>query len=43
LRWGLINFLQGWHQTEILLISTSQVAEITSMSHYTWPYSLAGK
>jgi hypothetical protein len=35
----LLTFCPGWPQTAILLISISQVAEITGMSHCTWPVS----
>jgi hypothetical protein len=36
--WDLDNFLPDWSQTIILLISASQVAEITSVDQYipTW-------
>jgi hypothetical protein len=30
---GLMNYLLGWPQTSILLISTSQVARIIGISH----------
>jgi hypothetical protein len=38
LRWGLANFPhKHWPQTAVLLISASQVAGITGVSHQSWP------
>jgi hypothetical protein len=36
LKEDLHNFCPGWSQTPIILISTSQVAGITDVSHHTW-------
>jgi hypothetical protein len=40
-RWGLENYLLGWPQTMILLISASQIARITGVSH--WWYTICYK
>jgi hypothetical protein len=36
LRWSLLTFCLGWPQTIIVLVSASQVPEITGTYHHTW-------